>query len=476
MSRYPTALIWLVTCVASGNLWGQLTCTGTGQTRIGHAEGITEPSGDIFISCSGSSYFYYRPTLAIFYNVPVTTRPNVATLSVTTSTGTTTIVGEPDPFDPKSVTYALPMGPVSQPYTIHISNVLLDESSIGPNVVQATLLCTDLFGNTPVNVPVATPQIGLYATYPKAGISSQNSPLPTDVTFANLLSQGTEFSSTRVTEGYNNSFLVKDSMSDTGTRIVLTFSKFPAPVQLFVPDYIAGNDALSPTVAGDIGGMVSPGAYLAGSHTLLLARVLGTDPTGTGGVVVGTPASFAPGKMTAVNLSAGSGIAVYEVIDANDGRQESAQIPAFFGSAVSFTPAIATESISFGPANSSTDPTQGLPVPRFAAVATPSDCLIIGDCSVNYAPKLGATTTGLQFSVGATGNSLTQYIQVDNTGGGFLEFTTSVNYQGSASGWLTVTNQTARTTPLFGPMPIPRVWRMALSRQLSSSTGDRPER
>jgi uncharacterized protein (TIGR03437 family) len=88
----------------------------------------------------------------------------------------------------------------------------------------------------------------------------------------------------------------------------------------------------------------------------------------------------------------------------------------------------------------------GLPVPRFsAATPPPNDCSEVGDCGANYFPILSATTTGLQFSVSPSGNVLSQTILVNNTGGGNLVFSPAVAYQGSANGWLAVTNESGST-------------------------------
>ncbi len=41
--------------------------------------------------------------------------------------------------------------------------------------------------------------------------------------------------------------------ADTGTRIIVQYSGFPAGAQLFVPTVVAGSDATQPTAGGDLG-------------------------------------------------------------------------------------------------------------------------------------------------------------------------------------------------------------------------------
>jgi uncharacterized protein (TIGR03437 family) len=96
-------------------------------------------------------------------------------------------------------------------------------------------------------------------------------------------------------------------------------------------------------------------------------------------------------------------------------------------------------------------------VPRFAATDPPSDCSLVGDCAANYFPKLTATSTSLQFSVSTSGNLLTQFIQINNNSGGTLQFAATVTYQGTAQGWLTITNQSGNpnhTTLRLDAQPI----------------------
>ena len=431
-----------------GNCWAQsfLICNPTATNLIDRVEGLSEPSGDIVLICgSGTPGTTINSNILVSYSVPVTNRVvngNIdAAITVDTGSGPVAVNTVPvllaaNQLAFNGVTINVPS---SGSAVIHISNVRLAVNLAGAGrSVVANLSTTSLSLSNP-SLTVATPNTGLLATYSSTGITCTGSLLPSTINFANLLATGTNFASTRVTEGFSNAFTVKDASSDTGTRILVKYANFPATARVFIPDYVTGNDAPAPTAAGDIGRTVSAGTYAPG--TLLLARVLNADATGAGGYIIGTPASFVSGSVTEVPLTGGAATAVYEVIDANNSFQESAQFPTFIGLPINQPAAVATETVAFGPFNTIATATAGLPVPRFGASTPPSDCQVVGDCGANYFPVLSATTSGLQFSVSTSGTFLTQFIQVNNTSGGNLEFTYSVAYQGTANGWLTITNQ-----------------------------------
>ncbi|MCU1262398.1 MAG: hypothetical protein JWO80_5283, partial [Bryobacterales bacterium] len=333
--------------------------------------------------------------------------------------------------------------PTSGGVTIQIGNIRGAMPQAQPGQQITASLSTSLALSNPVLI-VATPQRGLLATYATRGITCVGSPLPSTINLTNLFSAGTIFTSTRLTEGFAGAFMPKDATSDTGTRIILSYSGFPSGSQLYVPDLIAGNDAVQPTAGGDIGGQQSGGEYQSiAQGSLLLARVLGTDANGTGGAPVATKGSISGlvsfNAATLVPLTNGSGIAVYEVIDSNPSILESAQFPTFLGLAAppNQTPVIAHEAVSFAPISTIATATTSDPIPRFAALAPPSDCQALGDCGASYFPALSVDTTSLQYSAPAGGAFQTKYVRVNNTGGGFLLFTAALTFQNGGTKWLT---------------------------------------
>jgi uncharacterized protein (TIGR03437 family) len=464
MMPYKTKNLAILLFFLSGHAAAQnsLTCVPGATNLIDRAEGLAEPSGDILMNCvNGAPGTTVNTNIRISYNVPVTNRlangaPD-AVLSVDVGNGPVTAAITPSLPSSNIIDFngLNILVPPSGGVLIRISNVRLNVNYLGANRPVIASLATTSISLTNASVTVAAPSKGLLATYSSTGITCTGSLLPTTINFTSLIAQGTNFASIRVTEGFSNAFSVKDATSDTGTRIVLSYANVPSTARLFVPDFIAGSNAQMPTAAGDIGGLISPGVYTQG--TLLLARVLNTDATGGGGFVIGTPTTPVLGSVTEVPITNGAGIAVFEVIDASNVTQENAQIPTFIGLPLNQPPAVATEAVSFGPVNTMPTAAAGLPVPRFAATPPPNDCSAVGDCGASYFPKLSATTTGLQFSVSPTGNILTQFIQVNNVGGGNMSFVATATYQGSAQGWLTITNQSGNpnhTTLRLDAQPI----------------------
>jgi hypothetical protein len=148
------------------------------------------------------------------------------------------------------------------------------------------------------------------------GITCTGSPLPSTVNLPNLFAAGTALASTRVTEGFGGAFQPRSTGEDNGTRFLIRYSGFPANTHLYLPDAVAGSDALTPTAGGDLGYRQQAGQYVPGSSTLLLVRVQGADGNGAGGNLVPLPANPGSGALTLnsaseVPLTGGSGYAVY---------------------------------------------------------------------------------------------------------------------------------------------------------------------
>jgi uncharacterized protein (TIGR03437 family) len=293
-------------------------------------------------------------------------------------------------------------------------------------------------------ITVGTPVHGLYNAFSGKLICSQKgSPLPANsASFASFLASGTVFTSTRVTEGFADSFAplsdVSNQGADTGTRIIVQYSGFPAGAELFVPTVVAGSDATKPTAGGDLGLAASGGEYTPGNSSLLLSLVQYTNANGAGGTVLYTPGAPGSGtvsldSMTAVTLANGAGIAVYQVMDANPSIQESAQFPTFLALAPSSGAATVqtSENVSLAPISTVYTATATDPIPRFQQVTIPDDCSIVGDCNARYFPQLAVSQSSISFS----STDVTQQLTVENVSGGVMPWTTSISYT-NGSGWL----------------------------------------
>jgi uncharacterized protein (TIGR03437 family) len=461
-----------------------LTCNSTSVPPIVHVEGIAERIGDIVLNCSGGMpSAQVTGNLSIFLSVNITNR--VAGSTVTDVVFTMDNGSGPQPVNVPGTLTGLSslvfngvnftLSPTGTA-TLRIANIRADANQLTPlanNSIQAFIgfNSSTLISLTDTQLAVAKPQPGLYGSFSSKIICGPNgSPLPANPnSLASLLASNAVFASTRVTEGFADSFTPKSAWqglnADTGVRIMVSYSGFPAGAQLFVPDVVAGSDAIQPTAGGDFGVPASGGQYAPGGNgSLLLARVPSADANGAGGTVVYTPG--APGSaavtfdsMNLVPLTNGSGSVVYEVVDANPSVQESAQFPTFLGLAP--TPnsgAITTASaISLAPVSTVMTASAQAPIPRFVAVPVPPDCSIVGDCGAKYLPNLFVEESSLQYTAQAGSNFQVNYIQVQNSAGGVMQWTATVNYV-SGSAWLRISpasgvnNSTIRVDALPGSL------------------------
>jgi uncharacterized protein (TIGR03437 family) len=433
------------------------TCTTGAVNPALHAEGIAEVVGDILLNCTGGSPgTAITVNLAISLNVGVTNRVSTTgstdvSLTVDSGSGPTPpavpgVLQTTNTVSFNGVSFTVP---ASQRVNFRVSNLRGNVSQMGAGFQQPILASLTLSGLPLVSslnpVSVGIPGAGLLASYASTGIRCVGSALPSTLSFSSLYNFGTRFASTRVTEGFPDSFQPKTATSDAGVRIMARYSHFPPGSRLFVPTIVAGSDALQPTAAGDLGGTPSDGAYAPGSGTLLLALVNGTDANGAGGTV-----SFRPGPagsptvssdaVSEVSLTNGSGVAVYEVVDSSPNVRESAQFPTFIGlpPITDGSTPVASEQVSFAPVSTVLAATTTDPVPRFVGNAPPSDCPSLADCNAGYFPALSVfASQPLQFTAIAASAPQTKTVQVNNNGGGVLSWTAST-LNGNAVNWLAV--------------------------------------
>jgi uncharacterized protein (TIGR03437 family) len=470
MSRVFRSILFLTLSGLAGVVLAQpITCVTSAVPPIVRAEGLAERIGDIEIDCTDS------PNDTLTLNFAVLTNTTISNRLSTGNTLTGIVFTEDSGMGPQAVTVQpmlinantlafngvpvtfSPQGAVS----FRISDIRVNATvvPVGAAIMASVSL------NIPVNMPqivVGTPETGLAAAFSSTLVCAQNgSPLPSTINFANLIQTGTSFSSIRMTEGFADSFQplsgIANLNADSGERFIITYSGFPQDATLYVPDVIAGSDAIQPTAGGDLELPASGGAYApSASGSLLLARVAGAGTNGAGGSPVYTPGAIGSGTVTFTTVSPlsivnGSAYVVYEVVDANNSVVESAQFPTFLGLAPNGNrPASQTSaSVTFAPVSTVGVASATEPLPRFKAVTPPVDCSIVGDCAT-YLPSLRLTNNSIQLSAPEGGALQEGYFQVQNAGGGDMNWQVTVSY-GSGSGWLTVTptqgiNQTTIVT------------------------------
>jgi uncharacterized protein (TIGR03437 family) len=435
------------------------TCATSAQTTIVRAEGLTERVGDIVLNCVGQPGSTINLNLSVQLNTAITNRigsGNIVTgvlLTADSGTGPQAIPVQPQLLSQSNIvwngvafTYSA-LGAL----TIRIADLRANANAIPVGQQLIGYLATS--GGPLINpsqLAVATPQPSLYTGTSGDLICAQSgSPLPGTVGFANLLSDGTAFTSTRLTEAFAGAFSPHSAAvnlnADTGTRFIIRYSGFPQAAQLFVPNLVAGSDAIQPTAGGDLGEAASAGVYApSAGGSLLLSLVSGADPNGAGGTVGYTPGAVGSGSIqldavTPLTIVNGSAYAVYEVVDYNPYRLESAQFPTFLGLAPN---AVSTftetgEGVTYAPASNVATASTNAPIPRFVPAVPLSDCKIIGDCNASYYPQVSVSSGALQFTLPAGSVDQVQYVPVVNSGGGVLYWSASVTYN-SGSGWLSI--------------------------------------
>jgi uncharacterized protein (TIGR03437 family) len=444
----------------TGVLYGQPNvCVPTAGFPGVRAEGLTERIGDITYNCSGVAGATITGNFLISLNVNLTNRlsaGNTLTGIVFTAdngTGPQPILVPPVlnnqsslVFNGVTLTFSA-QGTV----TLRVAGVRANATQVPPGVpIVANLgINSTLVQLTPSQLTVGVPARGLFVGYSSTLVCSQNgSLLPTTIGFTNLILANTAFASTRVTEGFPDAFgphaAFANVNADSGQRIIVQYSGFPQGARLFVPDVIAGSDAVQPTAGGDFELPASGGAYAPSTGgSLLLARVNGANANGAGGNPVYLPAAVGSGTVNFDSVSElsfvnGSTYAVYEVVDANPFLQETAQFPTFLGLAPNgnATPVQTAESVFFAPVSTVGSASLSDPLPRFSALTPQPDCQIIGDCAT-YLPELFVSTTPLQFTAPAGSPFQEQFLTIQNNGGGKLQWSISISYA-SGAGWLSL--------------------------------------
>jgi uncharacterized protein (TIGR03437 family) len=323
----------------------------------------------------------------------------------------------------------------------------LAAAGTAPAVVSASVLGIGAQFPTNPQLILATYQPTLLASLLNNGIPCAGSPLPPTLDFPTFAT--TSVSSTlRVTEAAATSFAPKDPMflADNGMRLLVSITGHGAGSRVFVPDAIVGNSGTIPTSTGAFASTVAPGTYTpGGSGQLLLIRVSGADATGAGGTLALTPPTSATtfGSVTEIPLTNGSGTVTYEIVDANAGFQESAQVPVFVVSPQVSCPSTLTPNLSvkLAPVSTVAVATATDPIPRYVSTNPGLDCTAKSDCSAFYFPQFTVDTTPITFNGSSMGGAQMALIRTANLGPGILNFTTSISYQ-SGSGWLSVVPST----------------------------------
>lgn len=438
-------------------------CTTSAVPPVVRAEGLAERIGDIKLLCTGA------PNATLIGNFTFIVSANI---SNRLSGGSNTITGVVFTVDSGSG----PQPVLVQPLVVNLQSMVFNGVPIAFSAqgtskitlagirVDATKVPIDtpitaFVGINAAGLPlttsplvVGTPERGLYTGFSNLLVCAQDgSPLPDPlggITFTSLLQSQTAFASTRVTEGFADAFGSKSDPNyfnaDSGQRIIVQYGGFPKDARLFVPDVIAGSDAVTPTAGGDLELPASGGAYApTANRSLLLARVEGASPSGASGMPVYTPGAIGSGtvqfdSVSEISIVNGTAFAVYEVVDANPSARETAQFPTFLGLAPDGNREATqtTESVFFAPTSTVGTYSAAEPLPRFVTIPPLADCNFLGDCAFVQG-TLVVDTTPITFTEPSNGVTGQSYFTLKNIGGGRMHWTTSITYL-SGSGWLSL--------------------------------------
>ena len=444
--------ILIASAFANANV---LTCTPSAVTPLLHAEGLAERLGDIVFTCVDGTPGPLSGNLNVILNVNVTNKLTPqgnadAVLTVDTGAGPVSAGVPPTLLSANQIAFngLNFMVPASGKVILRITNLRgavnqLPSTSFGQAVHANISFNGTGLGLTTNDLIVGFPQRSVLASILTSVIpSQQGSPLPDSPSFSSLLAAGTRFASARITEDAADAFQPRGPLADNGIRIISRYSNLPPGARLFVPDAIAGSNAVKPTAGGDFGVAASGGQYAAGGNgSLLLIRVRGADANGAGGNLAITPAAGANsfdtvGEIDVVN---GAAQAVYEVADANPNLRESAQFPTFIGVSPVSDARTSTigQQIFLGPVSTVATASASAPVPRFALTTPASDCTLQGDCNGAFLPRLGVDPDPLTFTVTAGGGFQIRYVRIFNSGGNLLVWNATVVYKNGAD-WLRV--------------------------------------
>lgn len=465
--RFSVLVLTLVSF--AGTLYGQgsiLACQATANPPLVRAEGITERTGDISLNCfNGQPNAVITGNLNIFLNVAITNRifnNNTADAVLLIDNGSgfqqTTIAPRPSTSGglvwPGLTIQLSSQGRVD----IKIQNVRAAATQLNPDSVSNIVATLTFNAGALVSFlsngfNVGTVQRGLYTSNTTPLICSYVGSNTPEASFSSALSLRTFYSTTRITEGFPTAFGTLGDFTgqnaNSGTRFIVRYNGLPQGARIFTPTFVAGNDAASPTSTGDYGTPANGGAYEGGSGSLLLVRVVNADPNGGGGSPLQTVPSFGTTLFDGLSEVSYSGdgnsaFAVYEVIDSDPGRTQSAQIPSFLGldrNAISNFTTIRQE-ILFASLSSLSEVRTGANthLPRFVSTIAPlPDCSRVGDCNATYFPRLAVNANAIEIATDNSHGIENRYLSISNSGSGnFLWFAT-VNYvSGSNLSWLRI--------------------------------------
>lgn len=405
------------------------------------AHGLAEPVGEVVLRCHGGAPFSpVQGTFQLAISGLVTNRPDQGYLN---EIGVALDVnGEWQPLfglrarlqEANSVV----LDPLATAFDAN-GQLGLRFSGVRSETGGEIIALVSFTGNPQLPVPVATVVVGRAAGIGLGAVSTATIPraspeLPPGADFGALVNLRPPFITTRFTESGPAVLRPRSNQHENGVRVVVHFPGVPEGGRVFVPAAIAGSSALEPTSGGNLGAPPAGGQYLGEpTPSLLLSLIRGANPQGIGGnqAFVPLPGLNPLTRVEPAEFAEGLQYAVYEVLDANQGRIESAQLPAW----VIFPPdwrsggPVLRSQVSLGPVSLARGAQALAPVPRFAPNTAGNDCPLVNDCAALYFPHLRVTPiTPTDFTAPSGAGHQIGSVIVENTGGNLLEWRVTVRY------------------------------------------------
>lgn len=423
-------------------------CTLSGTPVLVTRGGLAEPVGDVALQCAGQANQTVQLTLSVLLEQRVA---NPIDFAGGNNGGVTLWL------DSSATPVPLPNPPRLLGNLVIFENLVVSSNSFGllsfrvtglrAEAAETMAASVQILASTPMLLPVNRVVVGraapgLFATAMPAAVCCAGPPLPASFDWGGVLARQPWPAVARVTEGYASAFqpVQVPGPPDRATRILIRLKGLPPGSRVLVPDAIAGNNALQPTSTGAFGNDPDPGFYSpAPEPSLLLSRVAQADESGAGGSPVLWPGS--PAALTSVGeavVKDDEAWAVYQVMESDAGRVETAEIPLWI-----FSPTtrenrmmIVRTVARMAPLSDKPGAVAGAPVPRYRDAEVASDCDVLGDCEADYFPLLKVTPSQTtEFVLQSGGGVKDAYLFVRNEGGWFVEWEASVRYL-SGDGWI----------------------------------------
>ncbi len=186
---------------------------------------------------------------------------------------------------------------------------------------------------------------------------------------------------------YNSGFpstngLNAAGLADHGTRLMARFNNVPAGVSLYVSvDSVVTTDSNDNVISFFNGNSIS----LANGPVV---RLVSTDANGAGSFSAATITSSSTGAIAPVSLSNGSGVAVWEVMNADPLAQETVKVAVILAYAANTSASLPglgtpTVNLNFAPISTVSTASSSAPLPRFADTSTSNNLVPINSCTTN---------------------------------------------------------------------------------------------